>query len=202
MENAGLNATTALLDHLHQHQNLTPPDIRAIILCGGGNNGGDGFVIARHLHNRGAAVTIDALKDPADLTGDAATNHEICRRMGLSIEHVLNAAQLTAAAARWGEAHVVVDALLGTGFRGEVRQPMAQAIEAINALAGPVIMAVDVPSGLDCEQGMPTHATVRADLTVTFAAAKTAFFTDAARPYLGTLAVADIGAPPELLDRV
>ncbi|MFW6059401.1 MAG: NAD(P)H-hydrate epimerase [Phycisphaeraceae bacterium] len=202
MENAGLNATAALLDFLRQQRHLEIPDLQAAVLCGGGNNGGDGYVIARHLHNRGTPVTCYALTDPEELTGDAAVNHRICANMGLPIERVLTESDVPTAADQWRERHVIVDALLGTGFRGAVREPMAAAIEAVNGLAEATVVAVDVPSGLDCNRGEPSVATVRADLTVTFVAAKAGFFTEAALPCLGALAVADIGAPPELIDRV
>ena len=206
MENAGLNATHRLLACAHDRHGLDPGDIHAAVLCGGGNNGGDGYVIARQLHNLGATVMIYALKEPAELSGDAATNHAICAHMGLSIERVVDQSQVAAAAGRWERANVLVDALLGTGFRGEVRQPLAASIEAVNRWRQGgdrrMVMAVDIPSGLDCDKAAPSNATVAADLTVTFVAAKAGFESEAARPWLGELAVADIGAPPELVQRV
>ena len=99
------------------------------------------------------------------------------------------------------KANLLVDALLGTGFTGEPRPPLDTLIQMINAAGKPVV-AVDVPSGLDCFSGRPAKATVRADLTITFVAAKTAFEQPAAVPYLGKILVADIGVPKDLIREV
>ncbi|MEX0745612.1 MAG: NAD(P)H-hydrate epimerase [Phycisphaeraceae bacterium] len=198
MENAALGATQALLSRLKPARGRA----RVAVLCGGGNNGGDGYAMARHLHNAGLAVTVYALKDPAKLTGDAATNHTICQRMGLAIELVLDASAIEATARQWGEAAAVVDALLGTGFAGEVREPMATAIRQVKDLTGPLVLAVDVPSGLDCQTGEVAGATVRADVTVTFVARKTGFDAAGAAAWLGEVVVVGIGVPPELIEQV
>lgn len=152
-----------------------PQGARALILCGGGNNGGDGYAIARHLTIRGLAVTIIAAKDPAELTGDAAINCGIVRRMGLPI---LPASQVEAFAA----ADVIVDALLGTGFHGQVRPPIDDLIARCNsaAAAGLPVVSVDVPSGLDAQTGEPAEHTVHAAVTVTFVAQKAGFRASAA----------------------
>ncbi|MCH9033787.1 MAG: NAD(P)H-hydrate epimerase, partial [Planctomycetes bacterium] len=94
---------------------------------------------------------------------------------------------------------VVVEALWGTGFHGEVRDPIAQLIDMINAKRTRGIVAIDVPSGLDCDSGQPSNATIRADLTVTFVADKKGFAGESAGQYVGRVEVADIGAPPELI---
>jgi len=96
----------------------------------------------------------------------------------------------------------VVDALLGTGFRGEVRAHLADVIERCNALAGPKVVAIDLPSGLDCDTGQPSNATIQADVTVTFVAPKVGFDAPGATRYTGRVVVADIGTPPSLIDRV
>ena len=190
-----------------------PQARRIAVLCGTGNNGGDGYVIARHLHNQGAQVRIYAFKEPDALTGDAAVNAGICQRMGMSIVDVSNNTQPPPDWARhWSGANVIVDALLGTGFSGAVREPMTGAIQSLNALARPgsasrktpavTVLAVDVPSGLDCNSGTVSNVAVRADLTVTFVAAKVGFRHADARHTLGAVAVASIGAPPALIERV
>lgn len=184
MENAARNAAAEALT-------MMPAGGRATILCGGGNNGGDGYAMARLLHNAGRQVTIFAARDPASLTGDAAINAAIARQMGLIFTDTPDL----------HDADILIDALLGTGFGGEVRQPLAGLIEAINA-AGRPVLAVDVPSGLDCDTGKPAAATVRADVTVTFVAEKVGFAAPTAGPYLGRVVVADIGAPASLIDRV
>ncbi len=196
MENAARGTTEAILDLLDD-----PAASRVAVVCGAGNNGGDGFAIARHLHNARVDVTV-FLTVPADkLKGDAETNYGIVERMGIAIHGVQDQADLEPHADAIGQADVVVDAMLGTGFSGEVRSPMDEIIRRLNDLSGPKIVAVDVPSGLDCDAGEPTNATVRADLTVTFVAPKSGFEQSAAKPYLGRVTVVDIGAPRELIDK-
>jgi len=202
MENAGINATAALLNHLDAQRGLPPTQARVAVVCGGGNNAGDGYVIARHLHNWGAAVELYSAVDPAKLTGDAATNHAICVAMGMPPTLVADARAATDAARRWGGCDAVVDALLGTGFQGRVREPMDKLIDAINAAEDPVKLAVDCPSGLDADTGHPSNATVRAALTVTFVSRKRGFDAEGAEAYTGRVVVAEIGTPPWLIERV
>jgi len=196
MENAGRHAAQATLQLLRD-----PAAARVAIVCGSGNNGGDGFVIARHLHNARVSVAILLACEPDRITGDARINYDIVKRMSLPIHRIQTAEQLAAQQVVLREADVVVDALLGTGFSGEPRPPLDAAIEAINAASQAKVVAVDVPSGLDCDTGRPSHPCVRADLTVTFVARKTGFDARAAREHLGRVIVADIGVPVELLAR-
>ncbi len=193
MENAGRSTTRVVLDLLDDAS-----DAPVVIVCGAGNNGGDGFVIARHLHNDGVGVEILLAVDPEKLKGDARVNYEIARKMDLPMQTVTDEAKIAQAAAKLGDCRVIVDALLGTGFHGEVRPPFDAIIRAINEAEGPRVVAVDVPSGLDCDAGEPSNATVRADVTVTFVAPKTGFSKDSAREYVGDLVAVDIGAPREL----
>lgn len=192
MENAGRNAAEIIIDRLERPGR--PP---VCILCGGGNNGGDGFVIARHLHNKGFPVRCVLLGDPERLSPDAKINHDIARKMQLSIERYDKASAEKAIRS----AQIVVDALLGTGFSGEVRSPVDEAISLINSADHAMRVAVDVPSGLDCNTGAAAEATVRADLTVTFVASKVGFAEPDAKQYTGEVVVADIGAPRELLNQ-
>jgi NAD(P)H-hydrate epimerase len=190
MENAGHNAARII-------ETEYPLGIyrRVVIFCGPGNNGGDGFVIARHLHNTGRTITIILTVPAGKLKGDALTNYQIVSKMPVPI--------LPADAAEESLAgtDLVIDALLGTGFAGEPRPPLDSIIQKINRSGKPVV-AVDVPSGLDCSTGIPAQATIRANLTITFVAAKTVFLTPTATPYLGKLQIADIGAPKELIPLV
>lgn len=202
MENAGRNAAATILELLRLKHHVDPAAARVVILCGGGNNGGDGYVIARHLHNARVSVIVHPVIDPAQLTGDAAINYAICQRIGLDIVPILDADSLAAAARLWPQAHVVVDALLGTGFTGVVRPHLVSAIDCCNRLSGPTVVAVDVPSGLDCDTGKPSNATIRADVTVTFVANKVGFTRPDAQPWVGEVVVADIGTPPELIQTV
>jgi NAD(P)H-hydrate epimerase len=194
MENAGRHTASAALELLGD-----PAAARAAIVCGSGNNGGDGFVIARHLHNAGVSVAILLACDPDGISGDARINYDIAERMSLPIHPIRTPEQLAAQRAALQEANLIVDALLGTGFSGEPRPPLDAAIEAINAASRAKVVAVDVPSGLDCDTGRPSRPCVRADLTVTFVARKIGFDEPAAREHLGRVVVADIGVPVELL---
>lgn len=188
MENAARALADAALQMLVQLKGR-----RVLIVCGGGNNGGDGYALARHLHNSGCLVTLAAAKPIEQLEGDAATNARIARRMNLPIEPATP--QLLGSA----PADLIVDALLGTGLDKAPNQAVAALIRAMNHRPEP-ILAVDVPSGLDCDTGRPRGAAedcVRAERTVTFVAEKVGF--PNAREYTGEVIVGDIGAPPEAI---
>ena len=193
MENAGRNA--ALLLHARA------PTARVVIVCGKGNNAGDGFVIARHLENLGHDVRLVLATDPAELRGDAALNWQIVVTSGIAVVMLP-----AASAAVWEQslsgADWIVDAVLGTGAEGAPRGAMATAIEAVNAVAAREhagVFAVDLPSGLDCDTGTAAGACVRATLTGTFVARKVGFESPLARERLGEVQVLDIGAPAAVL---
>jgi len=183
MENAGRGAAEVLMSLGVQGS--------VAVCCGKGNNGGDGFVIARHLDLHGIAVRVLLFAHPEQLTGDAATNYQIVSRAGIPLEVRGDAVGLgpELAAADW-----IVDALFGTGLTGAVRPPFDGVIAAINA-SGAQVLAVDIPSGLDCDTGEPLGATIRAQHTVTFVAAKKGFANPASREWTGTVHVSGIGAP-------
>ncbi len=170
-----------------------------VVVCGKGNNAGDGFVIARHLAIRGHACPTILLFPPGELGGDAAANFAILQKCGAAVVDLSGAdpqelpsrLDAEAAGAEW-----LVDALLGTGARGEPRAPLDGAIDWINGRTAQTrALAVDVPSGLDCDTGQPAQHTVRADHTCTFGAIKIGFTKPAAGPYTGTVHVCDIGIP-------
>jgi NAD(P)H-hydrate epimerase len=170
---------------------------RVMICCGSGNNGGDGFVVARHLDLRGFDASVLLFAEPARLAGDAELNYRVLAKSGIEIRRPGPGEldrQLSGAA--W-----VVDALLGTGARGEPRPPIDAVIQRVNA-SGVRVMAVDLPSGLDCDTGQPASLTIRAAHTCTFVAPKPGFLVPAAQPYLGTVHVLDIGAPRKLVDEI
>ncbi|HEY3320789.1 MAG TPA: NAD(P)H-hydrate epimerase [Planctomycetota bacterium] len=204
MENAGRSVAEETLA-LARNSGLNEQSLTVAVLCGGGNNGGDGYVIARHLHNAGATVRIYSAVDAAHLTGDAAINRAIIDKMNLPCREILDQAQLDAFRSEMEQAQILIDALLGTGFSGQLRPHLAACIRRCNELsAGNArkVVAVDLPSGLDCDTGQPSDPTVRADLTVTFVAQKVGFSKSEAQPFLGRIVVAGIGTPPELLGRV
>lgn len=170
------------------------------VCCGKGNNAGDGFVIARHLDLRGHSVRVLLWADPAELVGDAAANFNILTKTDVPIKVFGNAHDAERLSKTLDGAAWIVDALLGTGARGEPRSPFGEVIEQINAAAAPCL-AVDLPSGLDCDTGRPAAHTIRAAETCTFLAAKPGFFQPEAAPYVGRLHVCDIGVPRKLIER-
>ncbi|MGE0609814.1 MAG: NAD(P)H-hydrate epimerase [Pirellulales bacterium] len=193
MENAGRGVVEKMLE-----LGCAGP---VLVCCGKGNNGGDGFVIARHLDLRGISVRMLLWADPDELAGDAAINCRIVQRAGLPLtvcgpraEHDRLAAELTNAA--W-----VVDALLGTGATGEPRPPYAQVIGQLNASGRPIV-AVDLPSGLDCDSGIAAAHTIRARHTCTFVGYKPGFLVPGAAEYTGQVYVIDIGVPRRLLAEI
>lgn len=190
MENAGRNAAALLLQ-----LRVSGP----VAVCAGkGNNGGDGLVIARHLDAAGVAVRILLFADPASLVGDAAINFRVAERSGILVETPAGS-DAERIGARLVGAEWVVDALFGTGLDRPLRPPFDAAVAAINA-SGAKVLAVDIPSGLDCDTGLPLGATVRAHHTVTFVAPKIGFGAPEAAEWLGTVHVAGIGAPRKLVE--
>lgn len=171
------------------------------ICAGKGNNGGDGFVVARHLDNAGIPVQIYLLADPEQLKGDAAINYRVASRMGISIQSDPDLNQPEAFREFLTEADWIVDALLGTGVQGTIRAPFTTAIQIINDAAGNKL-AVDLPSGLDCDTGMPLGDCVIASQTATFVAEKTGFASPESIKYTGTVHVLDIGAPRQVISEL
>ena len=190
MENAGAETARALVT-------AYPAASRVAVLCGRGNNGGDGFVVARHLLNRGTTVETLLLARRHDIKGDARVNLEILEKMGGAPVEVTGADGLAALPQRISRADVVVDALLGTGAQGPARDFLAEVIEAVNRAARPVV-SVDLPSGLSADDPEPPGPAVRAALTVTFALPKRCLLLYPAAGHAGTVRVVDIGLPADL----
>lgn len=195
MENASAGAARWLCASLSEEGADGP----VVVLCGGGNNGGDGYAIARHVANVDRAVACFALTPSADLPPDARTNRAICERMGVPVADV--GPPDATALAELDRAVVVVEALLGTGARGAPREPAAAWIRAANERAR-LRFAVDLPAGLDADTGVPAEPTLCADWTATFVAPKVGFANPAARPLLGTVEVVPIGVPARLIRAV
>ncbi len=189
MENAGSGVARLL-----ESEGIEGP---VVIVCGKGNNGGDGFVIARHLEVAGRTVRVLLACRPEEIRGDAAVNHTILVRSCQAIDCLFEADQT-----RWEQrlagAAWIVDALLGTGVCGPPTGGTATAIAAINAVrgrGGPRVLAVDLPSGLDCDSGCPPGDCVRADVTATFVARKRGFETPGSEAFTGPVHVIGIGVP-------
>ncbi len=168
---------------------------RVVVCCGKGNNGGDGFVMARHLDNASVPVAVHLFADPAELTGDAAVNYRILSHSGPHLtayaDGQVDETQLRKEFAR---ADWIVDALFGSGLMGALRPPFDRIVRAINESSARVF-AVDIPSGLDCDTGLPLGATVRAHHTATIAALKKGFVRPEAQQWLGQVHVIDMGVP-------
>jgi NAD(P)H-hydrate epimerase len=204
MENAGRNAANLLFRLMAAQLRPGAKEFQSgpvTVVCGKGNNGGDGFVIARHLDLFGLTVRVVLLCSPDDLSGDAMANFAIIRKAGLAIEVFTAPLDMARFDAGISGSAWLVDAILGTGASGEPKSPYAEAIDRMNVIGLP-IFALDLPSGLDCDTGAPARHTVRAAHTCTFVASKSGFSVEGAKPYVGRLHVVDIGAPRRLLEEV
>ena len=165
---------------------------KVLIICGSGNNGGDGYALGRHLHNAGVKVTFVQISKVRENT-DAATNRNICVNMKMREITFEDIDSHT-------NCDLIVDAIFGTGLDRPVAGLAGEVINWINQQKSPVL-AVDLPSGLDCDTGKPLGVAVKADCTVTFVARKPGMLAQGAEDYLGKVSVASIGAPIELIER-
>jgi NAD(P)H-hydrate epimerase len=189
MENAGRSCAEFIKKEL---AGVTNPKV--CIFCGTGNNGGDGYVIARHLLNSGFEVVVVVCGDRNKVKGDAKTNLDILERLGRSIEQLnLDDGDIPGRVKTFAaDACLLVDGLFGTGLNGQLSDEYKQLIESINSQHRP-ILAVDIPSGLDCDACEPLGAAIRASYTVTFVAVKKGFKAAKASAYTGEIFVASIG---------
>lgn len=172
-------------------------DRKILVFCGTGNNGGDGFVAARHLAGLGAYVHVILIGDPDRIrTGEARRNYEVLRSMRESVDItvVRSPGDLEKVRESLEGADAIVDAIFGTGIRGEIREPWRSAIMLINS-ASALKVAVDIPSGVDPDTGEVRDVCVNANVTVTFHRPKLGM--PAAADYCGELVIAPIGIPPE-----
>jgi len=193
MENAGRSCAELIKDRLGDIANP-----KVCVFCGTGNNGGDGYVIARHLSNSGFEVVVVICGERDKIKGDAKINLDILEGLGQRVEQLDLSDSDVAGMVRafCGGADVVVDGIFGTGLQGKLSAKYRRLIESVNAQNCPVL-AVDIPSGLDCDTGEPLGAAVKANWTVTFAAVKKGFATSkSATEYTGEIFVASIGVEP------
>ena len=186
MENAGRGVVDYMLSCHAQG--------KIVICCGKGNNAGDGFVVARHLDNLGLAVHVLIFANPEDYSGDAKINYEIAHKslIPMTVVHHENLNEVIKtilAKADW-----VIDALFGTGLKGKVQPPYNSIIQTINQMKT-TVLAIDIPSGLDCDSGKPLGCAIKATHTVTFVAIKQGFTKLDAKQYVGHVHVVDIGTP-------
>ncbi len=200
MENAGIGVARFIAQHW--------PDFaqrRIVVLCGKGNNGGDGFVAARHLRDLGAKPDVYLLAAPEEMRGDAATNCKRWQETYGELHVIRDSSAWQSAKGTLASADIILDAILGTGTRGAAAGLLAEVIEAVNQRRGPArsaVVAVDIPSGLVADTGAADGPAVQAAYTVTFTAPKTGMIGSASGNYVGQLIVHDIGSPPELIEEV
>ncbi|MGB2937503.1 MAG: NAD(P)H-hydrate epimerase [Phycisphaerae bacterium] len=191
MENAGRQIAEAALGILGAAK-----EPHVVILAGRGNNGGDAFVVARHLTLYGVRPKVFLVAPRHAVRGDAETNLKILEAMDINLEVLDGETETVARHVAEGceTADLIIDGLLGTGTRGTIRDPYASVIEAVNAV-GANVLAIDIPSGLDCDTGRTLGPTIRADHTVTMAAIKKGFTNLDAEAFTGEIILADIGVP-------
>jgi len=189
MENAGRAVYSRIVKIL---QNDYEKSI--LILAGRGNNGGDAFVVGRHLYNKGYNLQIFFTGDRNKLSGDALENFLIAEKLGVPIKELSGEEELPLLNSEILQAHIIVDGLLGTGIKGAARGLTARVIECVNNSNRPVI-AIDTPSGLDCSSGMVEGPCIKAMETVTFGLPKRGMFISPGRRYTGKLVIADISIP-------
>lgn len=190
MENAG--RTTFHISRTHLGGDVL--GLNVAVVAGPGNNGGDGYVIARYLVNHGAEVDTFLLSPRDKIKGDALINLKILEKMTSRIFEVTDEESLVQASCIWQECDLIMDAILGTGLKSEVRSPYREAIEEINAAPG-VRIAVDLPSGLDADTGRVLGVAVQADLTVTYGFRKLGTALYPGVEYCGKVEVVDISIP-------
>lgn len=191
MENAGRKAAEYILD--------LKINSLVVICCGKGNNAGDGFVIARHLDNQHIRVQVLLFTNPTTLTPDARINYEILMRSGIAIKHIAADISQTELSAIFDPAEYVIDALFGTGLQGTAQPPFDKIIATMNSSAKKII-AIDIPSGLDCDSDEPLGIAVKAQHTLTFVATKKSFASPSVQTFLGKVTIIDIGIPRKLIE--
>jgi hydroxyethylthiazole kinase-like uncharacterized protein yjeF len=201
MENAGRGATDVILREYPPGDRLS----KAVVLCGAGNNGGDGYVVARHLSEAGVGVTVLESAALEELSSDAGIHRRMCVRLGLALVSTPDGASLTRQAGQLAAPQLFIDALLGTGCRGALREGAAALLTAAGdqvARWGASVVALDSPSGLDVDTGAADPSCLPADLTLTFAANKPALASGECRELTGPVEVVSIGLPREAYERL
>lgn len=195
MENAGRNVAEEVLKMTN-----TMSKTKVAVLCGKGNNGGDGFVAARHLHNCDIPVSIFLVAKISDILKDedTGTNLKILLHMKVPVQEILLTTEVNSILMELCKYDIIIDALFGTGLSGDVRGPFKTLIDGVNHLNRPVV-SVDIPSGLDCNNGNILGTAIKATKTVTFAVSKRGFYLGDGLLHTGEIIVTDICIPKELL---
>jgi NAD(P)H-hydrate epimerase len=196
MERAGSLAATVLRERFRREMRRG-----VVVVAGKGNNGGDALVVARHLRRRRVKIALHLAARESEMTGDARRNLMRWRRLGGGVEELDGRDGLAVLARALDRCGVVVDGLFGTGLRGELAPHARAIVEVLNGASAP-ILALDVPSGLDADRGVPLGEAVQATVTVTFGYPKIGLLLHPGADRAGEVVVADIGIAPEALERV
>ena len=196
MENAGRQAVAAMEAAF---EDLASSKVG--VLCGRGNNGGDGFVVARTLAQRGIEALVFLLGSVADVRGDARTNLEILGRVGLTVVEITNAQEWELHFSEISECDLIVDAIVGTGFHGPLTGLLETVVADVNGLGVPVV-AIDLPTGVSADTHELEGEAIEASMTVTLAAPKVPLILPPADVYGGDLVIADIGIPAAVIDEL
>jgi NAD(P)H-hydrate epimerase len=194
MENAGRQVVAALEA---AYEDLSEKHIA--VLCGPGNNGGDGFVVARTLYHRGVDVSVFVIATLAAIKGDARLNVEILGRLGLNVVEISDEQAWDLHFSEISQCDLIVDAIFGTGLKSPLSGMMETVAADVNASAIPVV-AIDLPSGLSADRAEPIGECLHAAMTVTLAAPKLPLVLPPGEAQAGSIVVADIGIPPEVID--
>ena len=196
MENAGRQAVAAMEAAF---EDLATS--RVGVICGRGNNGGDGFVVARTLIQRGIETMVFLLGSVAEVRGDARTNLEILGRIGVTVVEITDAQEWELHSTEISECDVIVDAILGTGFRGRLSGLLETVVADVNSLSAPVV-SIDLPTGVSADTQVLEGEAIDASMTVTLAAPKIPLVFPPADSHAGDLVIADIGIPHPVIDEV
>ncbi len=192
MENAGRGVAEEVKRILRRSLGRAP----VVLVCGTGNNGGDGFVAARHLTTEGIGVRVILAHGGESISGDAKINLTILQRMGIFLK-VFDSEKPGECRRLCATSRILVDALLGTGSSGSLREPTASLVRLMNMSRKPIV-SIDIPSGLDPDTGLPGEPTAKASVTVTMGLVKKGLLSRNAAPYVGRLVVAHLGVPIDL----
>ena len=196
MENAGARVVEEIL------ASATDKKPRVIVLAGGGNNGGDGFVIARRLFDDGLNPLLCLLVKPDRVKGDAKVHLDVYLKRGLPIFY-LHASTLVDLHLEINQADLIIDAILGTGVNGPVREPLKDIILMVNTYKGKkLIISVDIPSGVSSDNGKVEGAAIKADKTITFVFPKKGFFLNDGPKYVGEWRAVDISVSPSIVEEI
>ena len=196
MENAGRQAVAAMEAAFEDL-----PATHVGVVCGRGNNGGDGFVVARTLVQRGIETSVFLLGSVTDVRGDARSNLEVLGRIGLTVVEITNAQEWELHFSEISQCELIVDAILGTGFHGQLSGLLETVVADLNGLGVPIV-AIDLPTGVSADTPDVEGEAIEASMTVTLGAPKIPLVLPPADSHSGDLVIADIGIPIPVLDEV